>query len=535
MKCEVEHAKKESSDATVQQEMRERYLQILLEQYNDLMIAYQAAIADKQCQNNPAESTTFGLSSSFEARSKPLTGVVQVVSDSPSFDELSTETIVLSQMDPDQGLGDALRPGMQEKNIFRTAKQSIPDQIYLLASPSRDASTISQSITIEEGKHDILVAATTCCENEADSVRTLQYDVDTAEGKIAALHAQLNMTKEVNDEAYNRAGETRGDFLREVIARYRELEKEHQATVQKVKLLESNNKHSNTEPNKQKDLEGDLRAVIQQYRKLEKDYLALLEWKKKETDRAASTTKAGDMSVSTDDFGASPDMRDSQSACTKGKRGASDSESARNFRQVGSRDDQDDHVRLELERNAKSQRISNIERDLEAARMEAEDAKKKQASRESHLRDVIYLYKKLQSEYDNLMAKREGQEGERVQDARGSDDKTNYDLVQLKQELDEAKKLADAAKSKQEERDKHLRDVIYQYKKLQHEHTTLASHVAEIKKQLIFYKKGKNTDSKPTFVPNDDKPQVHQVVPEMTKKKISKRDPALLESAEHFV
>jgi predicted metal-binding protein len=88
------------------------------------------------------------------------------------------------------------------------------------------------------------------------------------------------MTKEVNDEAYNKEGENRGDYLREVIARYRELEKEHQATVQKVKLLESCNKHSNTEPNKQKDLQGDLRAVIQQYRKLEKYYLDLLEWKK---------------------------------------------------------------------------------------------------------------------------------------------------------------------------------------------------------------------------------------------------------------
>jgi hypothetical protein len=175
-----------------------------------------------------------------------------------------------------------------------------------------------------------------------------------------------------------------------------------------------------------------------------------------------------------------------------------------------------------------------MERELEAARIEAEDAKKKQASREGHLRDVIHLYKKLQSEYESIMAK-DVQKGKQERDARGNDNKATYDLVQLKQELDEAKKLADVAKSKQEERDKHLRDVIYQYKKLLHEHTTLESHVAVIKKQLVFFKKCKNTDLESTFVPNDGKLQLYQVAPEMTKNIFSNRAPALLESTEHFV
>jgi chromosome segregation ATPase len=163
------------------------------------------------------------------------------------------------------------------------------------------------------------------------------------------------------------------------------------------------------------------------------------------------------------------------------------------------------YLKLRHEHDAALGTIAMIKGELVDANQAAEQAQKKQERREEHLRDMIYQYKKLKSEYDALE--------KQIQETRGgdADDKnTKESYIQLLQErdaalakipvieneLEDAKKLSQSARKKQLVRDDHLRQVIAQYKTLQHEHSLVVDKVDKLKEALRSKKESSSSGRK---------------------------------------
>ena len=420
----------------------------------------------------------------------------------PDCDSLgsSTETILLSIMEEGGKAGQEdianNAPGFQDNAIFRSGV-GIPSSLNICKMLS-DMSSISQSISHADVHED----ADYCClptRGEKLTTKELNQYLESAKVQISSLRKELNRTKEMAVAA-QKEKEVHAKFLREVISQYRALEGEHRNVVEKVKSRDTS---GNEGLRTSKDLQSDLKAVICQYRVLEKEYKDLLESKQQQKPDKSTTNRnwcspscAEDPSVATGITTA--DMRDSHSAYSNGRVGGGERDGRPNIETKGSTDD---YHKLRQEHDAAMARISTIEKELEDARKITEASKKQQASRERHLKDVISQYKKLESERDALVEELQGSQREpnshatgcQSESSQGSQEKskpTNGEdvaarkIAEIEKELQEARKAAEVARMKQAERDTHLRDVIYHYKKLQMEHADLASQVTQMKGKL---------------------------------------------------
>ena len=159
------------------------------------------------------------------------------------------------------------------------------------------------------------------------------------------------------------------------------------------------------------------------------------------------------------------------------------------LRSAEGRDETTVTTRLHLEDAARklaedgtAKKIKEMQRELDEAKDDATTAKKKYEERGRDLRDVIYQYKRLKSEYDDHLASK-GKEKEHEEtgklperglgDLRMELDAAKSKVCVLEDDLAAAKKAVDNARGRQKQREEDLKWLVSEYKHLQEENENL--------------------------------------------------------------
>lgn len=197
-------------------------------------------------------------------------------------------------------------------------------------------------------------------------------------------------------------------------------------------------------------------------------------------------------------------------------------------------------------------RIDQIQLELRRAKEAAEIARTKQKEREDNLRDVIFQYKALKREHDELAEamrkatakKRRDLEEEKKEEVASTvsgapSDLSETVIVQLKQELEEghhkmsemeyqmerAQLSAQQARNAQSEQQQNLRGVIDEYKRLQDEFMILLDQKKELEKTLQVQQRRDDAAGSISYLPSnlscvDSSRGIH--VPQTAKKAVAR-------------
>ena len=141
-------------------------------------------------------------------------------------------------------------------------------------------------------------------------------------------------------------------------------------------------------------------------------------------------------------------------------------------------------------------KLAIVKRELSKKKKEANDFKEKLNAREEELRDVINRYKELHKEYNELLArhpKENAIDKSNHNSIELSDrakliqerDSARWKVTKLEEELSISQESASAALAKQALAKQHLRDVIFQYKTLEHEHSSLVQKVEGLRGSIL--------------------------------------------------
>jgi hypothetical protein len=139
------------------------------------------------------------------------------------------------------------------------------------------------------------------------------------------------------------------------------------------------------------------------------------------------------------------------------------------------------YLKLKQEYDEAVDKISIIEKELREKKQETEFTKSKLEAREKELLDVIQRYKELHQEYDGFLEgdalNKDSNLGLSKAKLIQERDAARWKISEIQAELREAKESTNTAVAKQTLVRQHLRDVIFQYKTLQREHTSLVAKI----------------------------------------------------------
>jgi hypothetical protein len=530
MKGELKKAKTVAEAARLKQESREQDLRCVMVEYKKLMQSYESEVSKRATKDTAklrAIEPNTDADVSPEDEIKP--------SDEGSLAELTNATIgklsVQTQRNVDQVLADEC-----EESDDADHPPGLPSAIRM--EKQSQASSVSGSIVSLDEKNDEAIVGV---EIQFEAEIQLEHALTLAEAKVAMITQELKMAKEEAEETRTEQ-KTQEEDLKTVLGQYKQLKKEHALMSSKIQLLESQKKvyaDSVVSASGKEELESSLREIIRQYRELEKQHQATLERIK----TFESTIPSQDCATVSSDgsvyqaqvsnvFRRIEDMETADAFAVQGKdlinvnevatpgviisysSSLDVSQSSSSMGRYDTRDEKADHnlttvsalekyLQIKQEHVEAMKKISTFEQELNTSKQVAQEAKKKQVEREQHLRDVIFHYKKLQKEHEDLVAdhkqdtktesgilspsirnKASPWKKDSYHKLKQEHEATVAKMSDIEKELDAAKLLVDETKMKQTERESHLRDVIYQYKKLERELSVAKKGAKESKRGL---------------------------------------------------
>lgn len=277
----------------------------------------------------------------------------------------------------------------------------------------------------------------------------------------------------------------------ETRAKVNRLEEDLKAAQLKVEQVsqdvQATKKRAEDAQKEQKEQECNLRILLSQHKELKEEILASQEFQKDgKCVRTVSSGTSFDNSTLTsicESSSASAEARDEKTLTRSPKIQYDDT--------VGR------YLKLKHDHDLTIDKLAILEKELGEKKKEAELTKRKLNAREEELRDVIERYKELHNEYNGL--KNQSSDAEQsVEDpfektlAKGGDrakllqerDAARWKVMKLEDELSAAKESANDTLAKLALAKQHLRDVIFQYKTLEHEHSSLINKVEGLRGSL---------------------------------------------------
>jgi hypothetical protein len=526
MEGELKKARAVAEAARLKEESREKDLRCVMMEYKKLLQSYESEVSKRATTDTAKLQALEPNTETDVSREDDVKA-----SEGGSLTELTNETIG-KPFDQTQRRVDQVPADGCEESDDADHPPGLPNAIGL--GKQSQASSISGSIVSLDEKNDEAIMGV---EIQFKAEIQLEHALTLAEAKVAMITQDLKMAKKEAEEARTKQ-ETQEEDLKTVLGRYKQIKEEHAVMTAKIQLLESQKKKnadSVVSTSGNEDLESSLREIIRQYRELEKQHQATLERIKafesiipsqdcptvsydgsvdqtqvSHVFRRIEDTETADASafqhkglVNVNEVAApgviisySSSVDVSQSSSSMGRYDARDEKADHGLNTVNALER---YLQIKQEHVEAMQKISTFEQELNTSKQVAKEAKKKQIEREQHLRDVIFRYKKLQKEHEDLVAnhkKDTGILGSSIRNKASPWKKDSYHklkqeheatiakMADIEKELDAAKLLVDETKRKQTERESHLRDVIYQYKKLERELSVAKKGAKETKRGL---------------------------------------------------
>ena len=532
MEGDLKKARTFAEAARLKQESREKDLRCVMVEYKKLMQSYENEVSKRATKDT---AKLEALEPKNHANVSPEDEVNP--SEEGGLAELTSETFGKLFDQAQRNVDEVPADGCEESDDA-DHPPGLPNAIGVLKQSQ--ASSVSGSIVSLDEKNDEAIVGV---EIQFQAEIQLEHALTLAEARVAMITRKLKKAREEVEETRTKQ-ETQEEDLKTVLAQYKQLKEEHAVMTSKIQLLESQKKvdaDSVVLVSSNEDLESSLREIIRQYRELEKQHQATLERMKTfestipsqdcptvSSDgrvyqvqvsnvfrRIEDTVTAKALAVQDKDLvnvneGAppgviisySPSLDVSHSSSSMGRYDTRDEKADHNLTTVCALEK---YLQIKQEHVEAMKKISTFEQELNTSKQVAQEARKKQVEREKHLRDVIFHYKKLQKEHEDLVANHKedsklesGILSSGIRNKASPWEKDSYHKLKqehvatvakmsdIEKELDAAKLLVDETKRKQTERESHLRDVIYQYKKLERELSVAKKGAKETKSGLAF-------------------------------------------------
>jgi hypothetical protein len=323
-------------------------------------------------------------------------------------------------------------------------------------------------------------------------LKKLKRDLRATELKVELLNRELRATKEKAAEAQKKQQDRERD-LRGVIRQFRELEKQHEL----MKTLTEGGKHQNLPPVVSKGSSSEEEADVSDIFRISDGGQLPTQWGSGDQGAAHRNLSETD-DTNTFDLMASFDGSQLTSLSTMSSASAEARDEKTESANIQFEGGTGRYIKPQHEHDDALGKSAMMHRELSDAKKAAGKSRKKQEQREENLRDVIFQYKKLQSEHDSLTKRLQEPGGDRsdkhnqaesYEELKQERDAAREQMLIVEEELKAALGVAQSAKAKKMMRETHLREVIDQYKALEKEHSLVVEKVERLKKALRLRKR----------------------------------------------
>jgi chromosome segregation ATPase len=297
---------------------------------------------------------------------------------------------------------------------------------------------VIRDVDIEQMMAELILAKDKHSQLQHEHIYTLK-EVASLEGQLTEVLKKVAIADKKQD--------MREGLLRDVVFQYKELQKDHDDTVEKIKSLEAKmGSRSRTEERRRDSGRG-----------LDKKPHTLSKLSLQEENPAVEEATTFDLSES------SVSASTAFSTCARahdGFIGGLEIEFERNIDDYKSLESE--CARLEHEYDNALANISSIEGELDAAKQDAEEARQKQKEIQNDLTNTVDGRNQLEVEHRSAL------------------DKT----ATMEQELKVAKQQARVAREKQKQRERDLSEVILQYKQLAQKNESAEAKIASAEAKI---------------------------------------------------